>query len=49
LTEIVVIPVARQTHNLVAHSLLTKNGKQVAVGGVTVVVVLVHQQGVLDF
>lgn len=35
-TEIEIIPVARQTHNLPSQSLLTKDGKQVVVGGVVV-------------
>jgi regulator of protease activity HflC (stomatin/prohibitin superfamily) len=35
-TEMDIIPVARQTHNLPSQSLLTKDGKQVVVGGVVV-------------
>ena len=35
-TEVEVIPVARQTHNLPSQSLLTKDGKKVVVGGVVV-------------
>lgn len=36
ITEVEIIPVARQTHNLPSQSLLTKDGKQVVVGGVVV-------------
>jgi regulator of protease activity HflC (stomatin/prohibitin superfamily) len=36
ITEVDIIPVARQTHNLPSQSLLTKDGKQVVVGGVVV-------------
>ena len=36
LTEVAVIPVARQTLNLVTQSLLTKDAKQVAAGAVVV-------------
>jgi regulator of protease activity HflC (stomatin/prohibitin superfamily) len=35
-TEVDIIPVARQTQNLPSQSLLTKDGKQVVVGGVVV-------------
>lgn len=35
-TEVEIIPVARQTANLPSQSLLTKDGKQVVVGGVVV-------------
>lgn len=35
-TEVDIIPVARQTENLPSQSLLTKDGKQVVVGGVVV-------------
>jgi regulator of protease activity HflC (stomatin/prohibitin superfamily) len=35
-TEVDIIPVARQTHNLPSQSLLTKDGKQIVVGGVVV-------------
>ena len=35
-TEVDIIPVARQTHNLPSQSLLTKDGKTVVVGGVVV-------------
>lgn len=35
-TEVEIIPVARQTHNLPSQSLLTKDAKQVVVGGVVV-------------
>lgn len=35
-TEMDIIPVARQTHNLPTQSLLTKDGRQVVVGGVVV-------------
>jgi regulator of protease activity HflC (stomatin/prohibitin superfamily) len=35
-TEVEIIPVARQTHNLPSQSLLTKDGKQVVAGGVVV-------------
>ena len=35
-TEVDIMPVARQTHNLASQSLLTKDGKQVVVGGVVV-------------
>lgn len=36
ITEVEIMPVARQTHNLPSQSLLTKDGKQVVVGGVVV-------------
>jgi regulator of protease activity HflC (stomatin/prohibitin superfamily) len=35
-TEVEIIPVARQTHNLPSQSLLTKDGHQVVVGGVVI-------------
>jgi len=35
-TEVEIIPVARQTHNLPSQSLTTKDGKKVVVGGVVV-------------
>ena len=35
-TEVEIIPVARQTHNLPSQSLLTKDGQQVVIGGVVV-------------
>lgn len=35
-TELEVIPVARQTHNLPTQSLTTKDGKRIVVGGVVV-------------
>lgn len=35
-TEVEIIPVARQTHNLPTQSLTTKDGKKVIVGGVVV-------------
>jgi len=35
-TEIDVIPVARQTHNLVTQCVMTKDGKQIVVGGVVI-------------
>lgn len=35
-TEIDVVPVARQTHNMVTQCVITKDGKQLVVGGVVV-------------
>lgn len=35
-TEVEIIPVARQTHNLPSQSLVTRDGKKVVVGGVVV-------------